>query len=322
MRSLRVQIIAAVALLLTVDACATVQPTPPPATAPADIVKLSGAAVMIGTGDIARCDSRGPEATADLVDSVLRADTAAKIEKAVITLGDNAYTSGTVMQFANCFAPTWGDSANKLIMKYIRPSPGNHEYHTSGADPYYKYFGKAAGDPAKGYYSYDIGEWHAVALNSEIIVNSGFTNAQRKAQEDWLREDLKNNAKDCTVAYWHHPRFSSGTHGNDPALRPVWNILDENKADLILVGHDHNYERFVPQTADGVADTVRGIAQIVVGTGGATLRTVASTPVRNSAFVIAGRFGVLMLTLGAKEYRSAFLEVGGRVWDHSGGKCH
>jgi hypothetical protein len=276
---------------------------------------------MIGVGDIARCDSRAPEETALLVDSVLRADTAENIKQAVFTLGDNVYTSGTVMQFANCFAPTWGDTSTKIIMKYIRPSPGNHEYRTSGADPYYKYFGKAAGEPGKGWYAYDIGEWRAIALNSEIIVNSGYSNAQRKEQEDWLRKELTDSKKECTLAYWHHPRFSSGPHGNEPALRPLWNLLAEHNVDLIMVGHDHHYERFVAQTADGVADTLRGIPSLLAGTGGATLRNVASTPARNSAFVVTGRFGVIKLTLGSKEYSSAFLEVGGRLWDHSSGKC-
>ena len=298
-----------------------VRPTPPPATAPAVIVKLAGAAVFLGVGDIARCDSRGPELTARLVDSVLRADAAADVEHVVFTLGDNVYTSGTVLQFANCFAPTWGDTA-KLIMKYIRPSPGNHEYRSAGADPYYKYFGKAAGEPGKGYYSYDIGEWHAVVINSEITVNPAFTSALRESQEEWLAKDLKENPRECTVAYWHHPRFSSGTHGSNAALLPIWNILYENNVDLVLAGHDHHYERFLPQTPAGLLDTARGIVQIVAGTGGATLRTVALPVERNSAYHVAGRFGILLLTLGAKEFRSAFIETSGLAWDPAGGKCH
>ena len=314
---LQLAFLAFLAFLGVAGCAAYVQQTPPPATAPAAAVALSGAAVMVGVGDIARCDSRASGETATLVDSIVRANVAEKVDVAVFTLGDNAYTSGTVYQFANCFAPTWGDTA-KMIMQNIHPAPGNHEYHSAGADPYYAYFGKSAGSPGKGHYSYSIGTWHAVVINSEIVVNSGFSSPQRLEQEEWLRRDLKDNAKECTVAYWHHPRFSSGTHGSDARLASIWRILYENDADLVMVGHDHNYERFLQMTPEGVADTLRGIVQIVAGTGGATLRPMQSVRAGNSAFQIAGRYGVLVLTLGAREFRSAFVETNGAVWDPSG----
>ena len=307
--------------LLAAFACKpSVETTPPVADAPASLVALTGASVLIGAGDIASCSSTGDEATAKLVDSVLRADSAAKVHDEVFTLGDNAYPSGSASDYAACFTPSWGDTA-KLIMKNIRPTPGNHEHLTNQAAPYYEYFGSRAGSSKKGYYSYDIGAWHAIVLNSELVVNPAFTADDRKAQEDWLTDDLKAHKQKCTVAYWHHPRFSSGWHGSDPRIGAFWVILYEGGADLILNGHDHEYERFLPQTPTAVVDSAHGMPEIIVGTGGGELRGFKST-VPNSAMRIQGHFGVLKVTLGATEWRSAFLDVNGKVWDQTGGTCH
>ena len=295
--------------------------TPPPAAAPAAEVALSGASVMLGAGDIAGCSSGLDRLTANVMDSVLKADSVAKVNDAAFTLGDNAYMEGTEVQFNTCFGQTWG-SPTRRIMARIHPSPGNHEYYTVGANPYYKYFGASAGPAGKGYYSYDLGEWHVVVLNSEMVVNTGFSIGDRKAQEDWLISDLKAKSKPCTLAYWHHPRFSSGYHGSDVSLQPLWQILYDNNVDLIMNGHDHDYERFKPQTPQGVIDTARGIPEIVAGTGGEELRGFGGKVIRNSVYQIEGRAGVLKLTLGKAEYRAAFIESNGRVWDPSGGKCH
>jgi hypothetical protein len=309
-------------LLLVLPACRPqVDPTPAPADAPAEVVALTGAAILIGVGDIAACDSRGDELTAAIVDSVLKADSVANVENVVFTLGDNAYPDGSAQDFARCFTPSWGDPA-KRIMRSIRPSPGNHEHLTYDAAPYYEYFGENAGSPSKGYYSYDIGEWHAVALNSEIVVNGLFSEADRAAQLEWLAEDLKANAKKCAVAYWHHPRFSSGWHGSDRRLVSFWEVLYDAGVDLILSGHDHHYERFHPQTPAGVPDSARGIVQILAGTGGGEVRGLRDPLTPHSAARVQGHFGVLKLTLGAEEWRSAFLATNGGVYDASGGKCH
>jgi len=275
---------------------------------------------MIGAGDIANCGSELSLGTAILVDSVLRADSVAGVDYVVFTLGDNVYRSGSAYEFASCFAAGWGDTTRRIMAK-IRPAPGNHEYLTPGANAYYTYFGKAAGEFGKGYYAYNVGVWRVIVVNSEIIVSSEFDDIARKEQMDWVERDLKGNAKSCTIAYWHNPRFSSGWHGSDSKFIPLWQLLYDNDVDLALAGHDHNYERFLPMTPAGVQDTAKGITQIVVGTGGATLRGF-STIRPNSAYRIEGRTGVLLLTLGAAEWRSAFLEVGGRIWDQSGGKCH
>jgi hypothetical protein len=295
--------------------------TPPPADAPAEVVALTGASVMIGAGDIGVCGVRGDENTAALVDSVLKADSAAKVEDMVFTLGDNAYPSGTDAQFRQCFGQSWGDTT-KRIMKWIRPAVGNHEYLSNGASAYFKYFGERAGETSKGYYAYDFGEWRAIVLNSEILGNPRFTLTDVKAQEDWLRADLKDHTKKCTVAYFHRPLWSSGGHGGHDDMRSIYQILYDAGVDLVLAGHEHHYERFKPMTPVGVVDTTKGLTQIIVGTGGGELRGLRNPRAANSAYEIQGRYGVLKLTLGAGEWRSAFIETGGRVWDRSGGKCH
>jgi 3',5'-cyclic AMP phosphodiesterase CpdA len=303
-------------------ACAPpVHTTPPSADAPAEEVALSGAAVMIGAGDIASCTSLGDEATAAIVDSVLKADSIAKVDDVVMGIGDLVYESGTKREFAVCWGNSWGDST-KRIMRDIRPVPGNHEYVSAGAAPYFDYFGARAGDPKKGYYAYDLGEWRVLVLNSEIPLNSRFKMADRKSQEEWMVADFKDHPKKCTIAYLHRPLFSSGFHGSQPGLHPLFSVMFEGGVDLVLAGHDHNYERFAPMNPAGMADTVRGMTQIVVGTGGGELRGFRTPHVRNSAYTIQGHFGVVKLTLGAGAWRSAFIDVGGRVWDRSGGTCH
>lgn len=284
------------------------------------MVALAGGSVLIAVGDIASCESRGDEATARIVDSLLRADSAAKVSDVVAGLGDQAYPSGSMRDFVECYGPSWGDTT-KLIWKRIRPVPGNHEHETDFSSPYYKYFGDKAGSPRKGYYSYDLGEWHVVALNSEIARNSAYSTEERKAQEDWLRDDLKNKSKKCTLAYWHHARFASSYHGNDALMTSLWTILAEADADVILAGHEHVYERFRPQTPAAVLDTLKGITQFVVGTGGGNLRGF-NAPAPNSASRIEGHFGVLKMTLGKEGYQWAFIDAQGRVWDPGAGACH
>jgi acid phosphatase type 7 len=295
--------------------------TPPPAASSAEVVALSGASVMIGVGDIASCSQQLGLATANLVDSVLRADSVAKVDDAVFTLGDNVYPSGTKEDFERCYTPSWGDPKKRVIKK-LRPTPGNHEFLSPSASPYYSYFGAAAGENGKGYYSYNVGKWHVVVLNSEIVVNAQFSIPAKAAQMDFLEKDLAANDVICTIAYWHNPRFSSGWHGSDARFQPIWQVLYNHNVDLVLNGHDHDYERFRPMTPAGVLDTARGITEIVAGTGGEEMRGFSKPIQANSTYRIEGRAGVLLLTLGAAEWRSAFLEVGGRVWDQSGRKCH
>ena len=302
------------------------QTTPPPADASPQEIALAGAKVMIGAGDIADCGNIGDEGTARLVDSVMRVNAAANVETVPFTLGDHAYPLGSDRQFRLCYTPSWGDSS-KMIMRYVRPTMGNHDWQVQRGRPYYKYFGDRAGPDGKGYYSYNVGNWHVIVLNSELAVEASVEDVRE--QEQWLRDDLLKNRAKCTLAYFHRPLFSSAFRSGDPHVRAIWEFLYANNVDLILNGHDHHYERFLPQTPAGVVDSVRGIEQILVGTGGASLRGFKSRfgfrdprVAENSATRIQGRFGVLKLSLGADGYRSAFIEVGGRVWDESGRKCH
>lgn len=262
--------------------------------------------VLVGAGDIASCSSTGDEATAALLDN---------IAGTVFLLGDNVYDNGTATEYRDCYDPSWGRHRART-----RPTPGNHEYNTLNATGYYGYFGSAAGDPAKGYYSYEAGDWHVVVLNS----NCGTVScAAGSAQEQWLRADLAASTKSCTLAYWHHPRFNSGIeHGNNTNVTPLWNALYENNADVVLNGHEHTYERFAPQTPNGVADAVRGIRQFVVGTGGRS-HYGFGTIQPNSQVRNGSTYGVLKLTLDGAGYDWQFVPVQGATFTDSGrGTCH
>jgi 3',5'-cyclic AMP phosphodiesterase CpdA len=200
----------------------------------------------------------------------------------------------------------------------MKPVPGNHEYVTAGAAGYFGYFGALAGDPSKGYYSYELGTWHVVALNSNC---SKVSCSAGSAQESWLRQDLASHPSACTLAYWHHPRFSSGEHGNDTSVSALWKALVDHGVELVLSGHDHDYERFAPQNESGVA-TPSGVVQFVVGTGGTTLRPF-ETPLPTSLARNATDHGVLELTLNAGSYAWAFLPVAGKSYSDSGTTtCH
>jgi len=281
---------------------------PPPATpVPTPVPVPPGSdPVLVGAGDIASCGSSGDEATANLLDG---------ISGTVFTTGDNVYESGTASEFANCYAPSWGRHKNRT-----RPSAGNHDYGTSGATGYFSYFGSAAGTAGKGYYSYNLGAWHIIVLNSNCGDIGGC--GAGSAQEQWLRADLAANPATCTVAYWHRPRFSSGAAGNSAGVKPLFKALYDYNADVVLAGHDHDYERFAPQDADGNLDTARGIREFVVGTGGAFHTGTGSTK-PNSQVFNNDTFGVLKLTLRSTSYDWQFIPVPGRTFTDSGSaSCH
>jgi len=238
----------------------------------------------------------------------------------VLTLGDNQYEDGALAKYRQSFDPSWG-----RLKSITEPSVGNHEYGTSGAAGYFGYFGPAAGDPAKGYYSYDLGAWHVVALNSNCGEVGGC--GAGSPQEQWLRADLAAHAAECTLAYWHHPRFSSGsTHGSDTGMSAVWQALAEHRAELVLSGHEHNYERFAPQDADGALDPVGGVVQFVVGTGGKSHYRDLGTPLPNSLIRDDTTFGVLKLTLRPSAYDWQFVPdatgSGGSFTDSGSAACH
>jgi acid phosphatase type 7 len=276
---------------------------------------------MIGAGDIAVCGTTADEATSHIVDSVITADSASQVATVVFTLGDNAYPSGDQgvdKDFQRCFGTSWG---RPDILRLIRPSPGNHDYDSGSASPYFSYFGERAGQAGKGYYSYDVGSWHIVSLNSELYFEGGH-GGEAAAQESWLRTDLASHRSQCTLAYFHRPLFSSGIYGTTAEVRPLWEILYAANVDVVLNGHEHQYERFGPQTPRGIADARRGIVEIIAGTGGAELRQIRYPLAANSETQIHGRYGVLKLELGKEGYRHSFIEAGGRAWDFGEGRCH
>jgi hypothetical protein len=263
--------------------------------------------VLLAAGDIASCASSGDEATAALVD--------ARPDAVVATLGDNVYDSGTQAEFARCYDPSWGRSRSRT-----NPSAGNHDYATAGAAGYFGYFGALAGDAGTGYYSYDLGRWHVVALNSNCSIVSC---AAGSAQEQWLRADLAGHPTACTLAYWHHPRFSSGTtHGSSTAVAALWQALYENDADLVLQGHEHNYERFGPLDPSGHPDLARGLRSFVVGTGGRSHYPFGS-PIAGSEVRNSDAFGVLQLTLRSTGFDWEFVAEAGETFTDSGwAGCH
>jgi acid phosphatase type 7 len=294
-RSATVIIVALLAILLAFG-CAPQRPPGPP----------SGK-VIVAVGDIASCSGTADEVTARLV-SAIEGST-------VLTLGDEAYPEGTPEEFDECYKPTWGRFEDRT-----KPVPGNHEYHTAEAKGYFGYFGKAAGEPGKGYYSYDLGQWHIVALNSNCEeVGCGASSPQVR----WLKADLAKDAKSCTLAYFHYPLFSSGKYR--PGIRevkPLWEALYAADADVVLNGHDHNYQRFAPQDPNGKADPQRGIREFVVGTGGRSHYPILD-PIANSEDYNDETYGVLRLTPRPEGYEWRFIPVEGETFTDSGSaRCH
>lgn len=264
----------------------------------APIVPSEPAPVLLAAGDIAKCEIiGGAMATARLLD---------RLPGTILTLGDNAYESGTPQEFEKCYAPTWGRHLDRT-----RPAPGNHEYHTRNAAGYFAYFGDRAGPPGRGYYSFDLGTWHIISLNSAIPIS------RRSPQGKWLADDLAAQSTDCVLAYFHLPAFSSGPHGPDLGMRDVWRMLAEAGVDVVLSGHDHHYERFAPLDARGRPDPENGMRQFVVGTGGGGVYRLKSaaphSEVRDNS-----TYGVLRLVLFAGRYEWTFVAVDGQSFTDAG----
>lgn len=271
---------------------------------PVGDVSNSSDPVLVGAGDIASCDDlSGAIATARLLEH---------IPGTIFANGDLAYPSGTDQQFHDCYDPTWGKFRDRT-----RPAAGNHEYHSSGASGYTHYWGAVAGDPKKDYYSYDLGAWHIIVLNSECDAVGGCT--QESAQGQWLRADLAAHPVLCTLAYFHKPLFSSGKqHGYDPQMKPLWQMLYAGGADVIIGAHDHDYERFAPQDPDGNPDPGHGIREFVAGTGGKNSHRVMGSAVANSEVRNADTYGVLKFTLHRGNYDWEFVPETGKTFTDSG----
>jgi acid phosphatase type 7 len=278
-------------------------------TAPATAATAAGqrSTTVLAAGDIASCASGGDERTAALLDS---------LPGTVLTLGDTAYDYGSADEFTRCYMPSWGRFRNRTY-----PVPGNHDYQTAGASGYYGFFGPRAGQPSKGWYSFDLGRWHLVALNSNCDEVGGCQPGSE--QERWLRADLAAHPARCTLAFWHHPRFSSGTtHGTDPTVGGLWLALYQAGAEVVLVGHEHNYERFAPLDPLGGVDPARGVREFVVGTGGRSHYPFGS-PLPASQARNSDSFGLLELQLRPAGYSWRFLPAQGSSFQDSGtGSCH
>jgi calcineurin-like phosphoesterase family protein len=263
--------------------------------------------VLVGAGDISACEGDGALQTAALLDT---------IPGTVFTLGDNVYPNGSAERFQQCYEPSWGRHKART-----RPAVGNHDYLTEGASAYFDYFGAAAGDRTKGWYSYDLGKWHVIVVNSNCSKIQGGCGAG-SPQEKWVREDLAAHRVPCTVAMWHHPRFSSSEHGNDPTMGPIFQALYEGGADLALAGHDHTYERFAKQDPQQRPDPDRGIREFVVGVGGRSLYEFPKIQ-PNSEVRDDKNYGVLKLTLHPTSYDWEFVGVPGSTFSDKGSdKCH
>ena len=274
----------------------TVAPVSP--TAP-DLLPVMSDVLLSGAGDIGECGSPGLDATANLLDG---------IPGAVFTAGDNAYMHGSLRDFQQCFDRTWGRHRERMF-----PTPGNHEYETPNAAGYFSYFGERAGPPGLGYYSFELGAWHVVSLNSNVPAGEG------SQQLAWLRNDLRAVSTPCVAAIWHHPLYSSGPNGDNANMRDVWRVLTDAGADLAITSHDHLYERQAAHLADGRIDP-RGMRSFIVGTGGAHLyeRGGSARPM-TEVRVLA--WGVIKLTLSPGRYRWEFVSTNG-IQDSGVDRCH
>jgi hypothetical protein len=309
-------------MLFSFEFCGWAQsPEPPPPSQPAQPTHRKSSAkqapeqqtyVFVGAGDIAGCkDLAGAQATAKLLE---------KIPGTVFAAGDLAYESGSAAEFKNCYGTTWGKFKDRT-----KPALGNHEYHDPTASGYFQYWGAQGGPADKGYYSFDLGSWHIVALNTNCDAQGLGGCAAGSPEETWLKEDLAAHQDACIIAFGHHALFSSGLfkkHAVHPELKQLWKDLYAAHADLVLAGHEHSYERFAPQDPDGRADAEHGIREIVVGTGGRSHDplgfAMANSEVRN-----ASTYGVLKLTLTPSIYTWEFIPEEGKDFRDSGtGACH
>ncbi len=257
--------------------------------------------VFVGAGDIARCYFSAAQLTARLLDS---------IDGIVFTAGDNVYQRGTAEEFRECYEPTWGRHKNRT-----RPSPGNHDYSTKDAVPYYEYFGANAGPPGLGYYSYDVGSWHVLSLNSNISAD------EASAQMKWLREDISRSQHKCTLAYWHHPVFASSARAVNPRMKKIFAELYKHGVDVVVTGHEHVYERLAPLNALGEIDREKGIRSFIVGTGGAILGVFGKT--HPASEVRFAKHGVIKFTLKSGSYEWQFVSaLDDSPWDSGSAACH
>jgi acid phosphatase type 7 len=282
-----------------------------PPTSPAHF----GNVTIVAAGDIACGPTDVPEARGLSCRQMATSDLVLRLHPtAVLPLGDDQYPVGRDKSYGLYYGPSWG-----RFKAISHPVPGNHEYLSSDANGYYDYFGAAAGAPSRGYYSFNLGAWHLIALNGNCSFIGGCSTGS--PEERWLAADLRKHPSTCTLAYWHQPRFSSGQHGDEPTYGAFWRDLFAAHADIVLNGHDHDYERFAPQDPFGHASP-SGLREFVIGTGGKNhygFKDIQPNSVaRNDT-----AFGVLLLTLRPRSYSWRFVSIAGPSFQDSGtGRCH
>ena len=256
--------------------------------------------VLLAAGDIGLCGSLGAAQTGQML---------SELAGTILAVGDLAYPHGSAADFTSCYDPVWGPHKGRTM-----PAPGNHEYETAGAQAYFDYFGSAAGPAGLGYYSFKAGDWLVLSLNSNVPFGS------TTAQAQWIRSELEASTAPCTLAYFHHPLYSSGPNGDNARLAGLWQLLYDRGVDVIVSAHEHLYERYAPMAPDGQRNDLRGIRQFVVGTGGAALYSIERLHPSSEAQRIS--HGLLKLTLSAQGYQWEFLQVNGTVGDSGADVCH
>ncbi|MDQ4035462.1 MAG: metallophosphoesterase, partial [Chloroflexota bacterium] len=284
--------------------------SPTPAGQPLASPELVG--VLVGAGDIAECSANGDEQTAAILDAVVEEHP----EAIVFTTGDGAYQDGSEEEYHTCYGPSWGRHKDRT-----RPAVGNHDFKQRQASGYHAYYGDRGGEFDLYYYSYDINGWHIVVLNSECHRVGCDFDSDDGEQVEWLAADLAASDASCTIAMWHHPRWSSGRYSNDVDYDRIWEVLYEHGVEIVLNGHEHLYERFEPMNPDGELDENRGIRQFIVGTGGGNLRDFENIQPNSAARGVD--HGVLRLDLRQTSYDWEFMPVaGGTFTDAGSGRCH
>lgn len=261
--------------------------------------------ILAALADVAICGQDGDDQTAALIKDWGVSD--------ILIAGDLSNEDGTLYQYQHCYQPSWGQYS-----QLIHPVPGNHDYYSDPLENYYLYFGEAAGEPGKGYYSFDSGNWHIIALNSNCGAIACGPSSEQAA---WLQQDLANSNDTCSIAFWHIPRWNSGPAKNAHWMSSFWDILYENDVDIVINGHDHHYERTGKVDPQGMPDDRQGIREFIVGTGGAG-HYYEDTPYAFSEKTVYGQFGVLKLTLGRNDYAWQFINVNGEVLDAGNDVCH
>jgi acid phosphatase type 7 len=313
---LAIAVVIAVVLVILANSASQPGGSPPPSArassgvlgTPRTSPATDAVAVLVGAGDIAHCERNEDGLTADAVE---------KIPGIVFTLGDHAYPDASSDDFENCYGSTWGRPS---IKERTRPTIGDDDYETGGAAPYFEYFGAAAGEAPGGYYAYDAGAWRVYVLNSHCRLIGGC--GEGSAQDIWLQADLEANRRDCVIAMWHEPYFTSDPGGNSDSMRHVWRILYEAGAELILNADHHVYERFSPQAPSGEPDPETGVVQMIVGTGGGSPEAFGD-PLPNSVVRASRVFGVLRLDLSPDSYTFEFIDVAGPdLADKGERECH